>query len=468
MSPISGECNLPQFNKSILSLLIVVLVVSTLSCGNKISFFSAPTPTLTLTPTPTCTPTSTIAPPSPPIETLVPPTNSAITSLPTTPSSSEYTARFLEVLPKADASCLPDKTKEDIGVYIYDLNKNRELISINADVPFQFASAFKGPMLVYFLSSCKKFWDTESPEWNAYFSDREAARNVDWYVSAEYKALISQHLSNVNNWSGVDTFFANHKFTENGEASVIDKRFFVLAQVYSMATLSNNVAAGELLRFVYDQCPPQPPPAIEEACRKPNAISAFNQWFNQFSGVQYQDGEAQRGLFAWDVVIEPDANGKSRETTMATYGLKDNCAVQFTLLNCNPDLKITNVWTARDFFKFYNALYRLADSRIRNAALAMLTIDNEGGARGDLKNLARKMGAISASKNGYASFMNNSINTDAGIFQYQGRLFVVVTLTYGAPISLSALYGEYTPKGAPLTDQSLIQNFLTEYVASAP
>ena len=381
------------------------------------------------------------------------------------PPSIEYNQKLLSALPKNDASCLPDKTKDDLGIYIYDLNKSQELVSINADVPFQFASAFKGPVLVYFLSRCEKYWDTESPEWDAYFTQLETARNIPYYASPEYKALIAPYFADVNNWDNIEAFFDANHFTQNGVESRIDKRYFILSKVYGMTTRSNNLAAGEILQFVFDNCQPEPEARLSSssACYQPNAISEFNLWFNEFSKIVYQDGEARRGLFKWDVVIEKNANGASYNATMATFGLEDKCALQKARLSCSESFGV-NEWTARDFFKFYNALYQLTDARARSAALDMLAIDNEGPARGNLKNLARKMGASSMSKNGHAHFIHGSINTDAGIFHYQNGAFIIVVLGYDAQNSLSLLYGDYSPKGEPLIEASLIRDLLVEYL----
>jgi len=443
-----------------LSLLISIAMMPLISCGADASaFFTSPTPTSTQT----CTPTSTVAPTA--TATLLP-TPAAATPT-AVPPSVEYDQQFLAALPNADASCLPDKTKDDIGIYIYDLKKDRELVSINADVPFQFASAFKGPVLVYFLSRCKRYWDTESPEWDAYFTDPASARDIAYYTSPEYKTLISQHFSDVRNWDNVEAFFNTNRFAQNGQTGVMDKRYFVLSKVYSMAARSNNAAAGEMLQFVYENCQPEVRAQLSstDACYRPNAISQFNLWFNEFSGITYQDGETQRGLYKYDVVLEKDSSGKQYEAMMATYGLEDRCAIQTAQLSCSASAG-ASVWTARDFFKFYNALYHLADDRVRNAALSMLMIDNPGPARGNLKNLTRKMGAVSMSKNGHAYFILGSINTDAGILYYQETPFIVVTLGYDAQPSLSLLYGDYTPEGTPSIDQSLIRDLLEEYLAA--
>lgn len=423
------------------------------SCGSatQTPVPQTPSPTSTSTCTPTAEPTAT-------------PTDAA-TSTPT-PVPVDYSRELLSALPAADDSCLPDKTEDDLGIYVYDLSQSRELVSINADVPFQFASAFKGPVLVYFLSQCKQYWDTTSPEWDAYFTDLEAARNIPYYASPEYKALLASHFADPANWANVEAFFDAQRFVQNGAESAIDKRYFALSKVYAMAARSNNYATSEVLQFVFERCQPvNPKTSVNDSCYSPNAVSQFNAWFEQFAGIEYQAGEARRGLFKWDTVLEKDPRGVSYEAVMVTYGQKDQCVTQTARLNCSATPG-SNVWSAQDLFKFYNALYRLEDASVRRAALAMLAIDEAGPARGNLKNLARKMGAISMSKNGHAHFILGSINADAGIFYYQNRPFVVVVLGYDAQPSLSLLYGDYDPNGAPLTDISLIRDMLDKYLAA--
>jgi hypothetical protein len=151
---------------------------------------------------------------------------------------------------------------------------------------------------------------------------------------------------------------------------------------------------------------------------------------------------------------------------MPTYGLEDACVTQTARLNCSASSG-ASVWTARDFFKFYDALYRLKDERARNIGLGLLSVDNPGPARGNLKNLARRMGAVSLSKNGHAHFIHGSINTDAGIFYYENTAFMIAVLGYDAQVSLSLLYGEYAPEGEPLTEGSLLRDFLVEYVGKS-
>lgn len=414
---------------------------------------ASPAPTQTATSAPSSTPSPAPTATSTPAPTLTP-----------APLSLEYNRKLLSALPASEQSCLPDKTADDLGIYVYDLAQNRELVSINADVPFQFASAFKAPVLVYFLTQCKKFWDPDSPAWQAYFSDLEAARGVPYYASPEYRAAIAPFFEDVNLWQNPDVFFNEKRFINaGGLAEAIDKRYFVLSKVYSMTARSNNQATGEILKWAYEQCPPEEESAPPYACYEPNPISRFNAWFNQFAGISYAENEPQRGLFRWDTVIEKDAKGNSYEARMPTYGFEDKCAIQTARLNCSASTGL-NVWTARDFFKFYQALYRMDDSRVRAAALNLLAIDAEGPARGGLKNLARKMGAVSMSKNGHAHFILGSINTDAGIFYYKNTPFVVVVLGYDAQPSLSALYGDYDSKGAPLIPKSLLEDLLNEYL----
>ena len=372
----------------------------------------------------------------------------------------DYESQFKLGLGTSSDSCMPDQTKDDIGVYIYDLNSDQELVSINADVPFQFASAFKAPVLAYFLSSCQKYWDPTSTEWNEYFLDSDSARNIDWYTSDAYRELAADQISNVHNWDNIETFFVDNTFKGNGGDGIIDKRYFVLNQVYKMVTVSSNAATADVLRFVYDNCLDESQVAIEESCGAPNALTAYNLWFDDFTQTTYQNGEKRRGLYRWDVILEKNLLGKYVETPLSTYGLVDKCVTGAARLNCSSNSKAVNVLTARDFFKFYYALFHNENERLKETALDILKIDLEGSARGNLKNLGRKIQADTMSKNGYAFFKHDSIITDAGIIEYQGSELIVVTLSYNAQTSMNTLYGEYDVDGTAISSAGLIEELL--------
>ncbi|GAB4504516.1 MAG: hypothetical protein Fur0043_15100 [Anaerolineales bacterium] len=351
---------------------------------------------------------------------------------------------------------------DDVGVYIYDLNDRQELVSINADTPFQFASAFKAPVLVYFLSSCKQYWDVNDPAWTAYFSDKEAAGNIEWYTSEPYRQKVVAQLSDVRNWDHIETFFADNPVKENDVVDgPIDKRYFILGQVFSMVTRSSNPAAGNVLRFVYDHCL-TPPPAIAEACGGSNPITAFNAWLTEFATLPDSTADSHRGLYEWDIVLETNRNGKIIETVMPTHGFKDACANQFAVLNCSSEKqsRVVNAMTARDFARFYEALFDLEDDRVRETAFGLLKMDLNSPSRGDLKNLARVMGAEAASKNGHAFYSYGPIIADAGIVQYHGNSFIVVTLSFNAQNTMYTLYGEYNPAGELISPPGLIQVLL--------
>ncbi|GAB4547043.1 MAG: hypothetical protein Fur002_22710 [Anaerolineales bacterium] len=427
------------------------LCLTLAACAPSATLAPSVTALPSATATPTCTPTS-----SPTLTQIPSP------KLTPVPLSVVYNQRLLSALPHADDSCLPAQTADDMGIYLYDLYAQQELLSINADVPFQFASAFKGPVLVYFLSQCKAYWDMESPEWQTYFLNQQEARNIPYYSSDEYRALLAAQLTDPQRWDNIEAFFAANRFAQNGAASAIDKRYFILSSVYSMTARSNNPAAGEVLNFVYEHCAPVTPPPNAPACYSRNAISQFNAWFNQFAGIEYAADEPQRGLFKWDTVIEKGENGQTVETKLPTFGIEDACVSQWARLSCSADVG-SNAWTARDFFRFYKALAEANDARLKNAALALLGVDAPGAARGNLKNLARRMGAAAFSKNGHAYFIHGSINTDAGILLYKNKAFIVVALGYDAQPSLSLLYGDYSPSGEPLAEQSLLRDLLDEY-----
>ena len=440
--------------KKTFPLIIVILIIlnSTVSC--------APTGTVTTPPTPCPTPPTPAASPDPspaPVKTATP--------APRPTPSPDYSRRFLDSLPTDPTSCLPDQTSEDLGVYIYDLKEARELVSINADVPFQFASAFKGPVLVYFLSACRKYWDPSDAGWKEYFQNKETARNLDYYVSPEYEKAVSEFLPNPENWKDIGDFFAEHRYTRNGAGGPIDTRYFVLEKIYSMIAQSSNAATADVLLFVFENCLDQEQIQVEARCGGPNAIAAFNAWFNDFAGITYESESPRRGLYSWDTVLENGTNGL-QEITLSTFGQKDLCANQTAILKCDPAYTAFNTLTARDFFKFYSALYQLADEGVRETAFSLLKVDEPGPARGYLKNMTRNMHAVSLSKNGHAFFTNGSINTDAGILLYKGKAFIVVTLSFNALTHMEMLYGSYDSDGNLISDPGLIQNLLEQATAS--
>jgi hypothetical protein len=391
------------------------------------------------------------------IETAPPPKKCAL------PDAREYTSQFREAIGAVGESCLPDKTQSDIGVYIYDLTNDRELVSINADTPFQFASAFKGPVLVYFLSACRQYWDAESPEWDAYFHNSELVKD-DWYTSDEYEKLIREHISDVSNWDNIESFYTNNRVKNNGVDGPIDKRYFILNKVYSMIARSSNPATSDVLQFIYEHCQKQEQSVIEKQkqCSGPNAITAFNAWFYEFSGIKNENDMPHSGLYNWDTILERDSNGTMRETIMTTSGLKDSCVNQFAKLNCMEDGVAVNAMSARELHGFYDVLYHLNDVKIKETALSLLKIDEPSPARGYLKNMARNTGAEAVSKNGNAYFIYGLVTTDAGILRYNGNDYIVVTLSFNAPDAMTSLYGSYTPNGELVGDPGLIQNLIEE------
>jgi hypothetical protein len=435
-----------------LILLMFAILISTSSCQPA---EEVATPTPTPCPTSTASPSPTAAPTQRATQTPQP------TPLP------DYTRQFLDALPTNSNSCLPDKTADDLGIYIYDLKEARELVSINADVPLQFASAFKAPVLVYFLEACHRYWDPSSPEWQDYFQNLEAARGMEGYTSPEYKQAVIDFIADPANWKNVGDFFAEHRTTVNGVGGPIDTRYFILEKVYAMIAQSQNQSTADVLLFTYNNCLNQEQVQIEEACGGPNALTTFNAWFNDFSGIEYENGNPRRGLHTWDIVIE---NGKKgpEEIRLSTFGLEDACADQTAILKCDPAYTATNTFTARDFFKFYNSLYNLGDELIRETAFGLLKVDEPGPARGYLKNLTRAMHATSLSKNGHAFFTNGSINTDAGIVLYKGKSYIVVTLSFNALGSMTTLYGSYDTEDNLVSDPGLLQTFLEEYSTTSP
>ncbi len=416
-------------------------------------------------PAPTATPVPTTCPTPPP---TVAPTLPAPTRQPPTPRPSptpDYGGNFLAQLPTNPDSCHADRTTDDLGIYIYDLKEERELVSINADEPFQYASAFKAPVLVYFLSACRAYWDASSPEWEELYQDPEAAKNVPLFTSPDYEKTIAEFIKDPANWKRTDAFFIEHRQMVNGQNGEVDTRYFVLEKVYSMIAQSSNTATADVLKFTHEKCPGTVETEAQLTCGGPNAITGFNAWFNEFTRLTYAPGEARRGLYEWDNVIENGKEG-TQVVVLSTTGMKDTCANQAATLKCDPAYTARNTFTARDFFTFYRTLYQLTDISLRETALGLLKVDEPGPARGYLKDMARGMGAISLSKNGHAFFSIGSINADAGIVLYKGRAFVVVTLTFDAAGSNVLLFGSYDRDGKLLGEPGMIQRLLESYTSS--
>ena len=254
--------------------------------------------------------------------------------------------------------------------------------------------------------------------------------------------------------------FDNRPFVY-GESGPIDKRYFILHQVYSMVTESSNQAAGNVLNFVFRNFLAGKYQS-EAACGGPNALTEFNAWFNNFAGIKYGASEVRRGLYYWDTLVSRDEKGNPLEQEMPTFGLADICAFKQANLSCASELTAVNVYTPRDLFQFYYALFHLQDHRTREVSLEILGITPDDLSRGYLKNLAVTIGAEAMSKNGRASYSGEAIMTDAGILRYQGKSYVIVTLSYNAVDAMEMLYGSYLESGFPVNDKKGLIQLLLE------
>jgi len=417
---------------------------------------SACSPSPRAVPTPTFTPTKTPTP-LPTVE-MIPPT---ATMTPSSPPVT-YNQAFLDALGTDPESCLPDKTSRFVGVYIYDLDDERELVSINADTPFQFASAFKGPLLTYFLESCQQIWNPDDPAWETHALETAPQDKSNWYQSRAYRQRLAAQIYNPAGWGGIEAFSVDNRPVIDGETGPIDTRYFILHQVYNMVTESNNISAGNVLNYVFENCL-KTELNSEAACGGPNALTEFNAWFNRFSGIEYNLDETHRGLFNWDKLLEKNENGIFKEVEMPTTGLKDTCAMARAPLACDSEMTTVNTYTPRDLFQFYSSLYHQPENRIRRTSLDILGVLPTDISRGYLWNLASTLGVRSVSKNGRAEYSGKAIVTDAGILRYQGKSYVIVTLSYNAVDAIETLYGSYLAGGIPVREEeSLIQLLLEE------
>ena len=374
-------------------------------------------------------------------------------------ASTDFNSLVLSDIGTSTDSCLPEDTNEGIGIFIYDLDNQRELVSINADIPFQFGSAFKAPLLVYFLSSCRQYWDVNSSIWQDQFLQQKESNDQSWYSSQEYEQLLKEFFSDIHNWGEIQSFTDQNLIQYNDKVTSVDRRYDILEQVYRMVTESNNIAAGNVLNFIIENCKDTQPHEIEQKCGGSNAITEFNYWFNNFSNIEYLDNEMHRGLHSWDTITIVDGNGIKSETRMPTYAIEDSCALQGAFIGCSNSTYVNNAWTARDLFGFYRSLYFLDDESVRTTAFDILKVDIQGNSRGYFKNLSRKLGTVSISKNGFDGYLL----VDAGIINVYDKDFIVVTMSYNALNSMNELYGQYDNSGEPSNGfNGLIEDILRQ------
>jgi hypothetical protein len=358
-------------------------------------------------------------------------------------------------------SCLPEQTDEGIGIYIFDIENQKELVSINSDIPFQFGSSFKSPLLVYFLSNCKQYWDISSSVWQDFFLIQDGINIDPWYSSPEYEQIIKDYLSDVNHWGEIKNFAEQNLIQFADKVTSLDQRYDILEQAYRMVTESNNIAAGNILNFVFENCKSQEIHETVLNCGGSNPITEFNYWFNAFSNIDYKDNETRRGLHSWDTITIVDGNGIKSETRMPTYALKDACALQGAFIGCSTTDYVNNSWTARDLAGFYQSLFNIDDLTVKETAFKILKVDKEGNSRGLLKNLSRKLESVSISKNGFDGYTL----VDAGILEYHEKNFIVVTMSYSALKSMNMLYGQYNLSGEPTGEmEGLIEQILLQEI----
>lgn len=178
--------------------------------------------------------------------------------------------------------------RQPAGLLLYDMNNARLLTALNAEHPLPIASAFKAPLLMYFV-------DTVSPDvWNR--------------VSVEYwNASSSNELPDAlrDNWQ-------EHRN--------------ILRALYQTLVLSDNQATGTVLSYVAQ---------VQDS---DDAITLFNDWARHTVGISQLSG-----LSAWNAGIVDgytfvDERYMGRETTMSSQ------LVTFDNMMTPRDLGLFYVW----------------------------------------------------------------------------------------------------------------------------
>lgn len=266
---------------------------------------------------------------------------------------------------------------------IGDATLSMEEVGLNQDTQLFVASAFKGPVALYFFENISKdvwgsvpmqYWLTKEPE----------------KVPAEYR----------------DAWTHNHD---------------ILKDVYMMAVYSENDGTGNVLMYVYQNS--------DMRSKADNPITAFNNWSQQVVGLS-----AESGMRSWE-------SGKSacRACYDERYGKK---SFQYGTRILIPN----NSYSPRDLAKYYVYLATKArDLGYYDAATALLSVPTED--KSFIEYFSQKYGLQAASKDGWIGKESEYsdgfyISTDAGLLTLpDGTQYAVAFMAFDSGDLLSETIG---------------------------
>ncbi|MBU0758703.1 MAG: class A beta-lactamase-related serine hydrolase [Nanoarchaeota archaeon] len=265
---------------------------------------------------------------------------------------------------------LAENLRYEIGIFIYDLTKNEILVAIQPDKPLGFASAIKGPILIYYLDTMN------------YLDSSDIGKQPEDIWSLP-----------VTEW--------DH---EQGS---------IETSVYKMIRLSDNLATSRVLGYV-NQFNPQVTEYIYSGTKQSlpeqqlNSIELFNEWSTNIIGTS-----TNAGLYKWEPWGYEDYPTKGELDESTNY-----CYYNDYYLNCiifPKEYCIKNLLSPRDMAKYYFWMYsKDPGDPVRIKAYDLLSLGYEYNEYGsNLHFLAKEFGGRYISKEGGDS----GIEVEAGIIE---------------------------------------------------
>ncbi|MCC7451406.1 MAG: hypothetical protein IT324_28620 [Anaerolineae bacterium] len=295
-------------------------------------------------------------------------------------------------LKPADKSALLAKQLKDIirerklGVWVQpigDAALSMDEVGVNQDTQLFVASAFKGPVALYFFENISK------DVWGSVPQQYWLAKDAD-KVPAEYREAWTQHHD-------------------------------ILKDVYMMTVYSENDGTGNVLMYVYQNS--------DWRSKADNPITAYNNWSHQVVGVSLESG-----MRSWE-------SGKSfcRTCYDERYGKK---SFQYGTRILIPN----NSYSARDLAKYYVYMATKArELGYYDAVNALLSVPTED--KSFFEYFSQKYGMQAASKDGWIGKESEYsdgfyITTDAGLLTLaDGTQYAVAFMAFDSGDLLSQIIG---------------------------
>lgn len=288
---------------------------------------------------------------------------------PETAESASYSDEFAEIIGESE-----------LGFILYDLDGDELLAAVNAQEQLPVASAFKGPVALYFFNQVPpEYWSVPVEYWH---------NDPNQPIDEAHQEAWAQHGA-------------------------------ILHDMFLMITKSDNPATGNVLNFV----------AQFAAAGTQNPIESFNAWSENTVGTT-----PESGLYSWtegatneDGYIDERFSPENRMANL--YG---------------RDVFVPNTMTATDLAQYYYWMFHSMDAAQRASAEALLSIVPPLGSGTWIETLPLRLdpqNGTSYSKSGIVS--DHGWLVDAGIiFTPEHGHYLIIAQGTGAGDKFAPLYQE--------------------------